>query len=176
MTTQLLRAGERSESRTGCSTADRGHLPRASSSYGQVLAHPKLAIFGSAARLFDFSGWRDQAQAWFGHEKSPSSLPHCKRSRGEPPSNNFRSSRCSNPGSKSPGFSEPAIERWMAREPFQAGGKTILGLLRKGVPGPAMQSRFYVGINGPAGQQPNGRHKGGQRLTVGFDPISYVTV
>jgi hypothetical protein len=24
-----------------------------------------------------FSVWRDQAQAWFGHEKSPSRLPHC---------------------------------------------------------------------------------------------------
>jgi hypothetical protein len=34
-------------------------------------------------------------------------------------------------------------------EPFQAGAETVLGLLRKGVPGPAMQSRFYVAINEP---------------------------
>lgn len=29
------------------------------------------------------------------------------------------------------------------------GAETVLGLLRKGVPGPAMQSRFYVAINEP---------------------------
>jgi hypothetical protein len=34
-------------------------------------------------------------------------------------------------------------------QPFQAGAETVLGLLRKGVPGPAMQSRFYVAINEP---------------------------
>jgi hypothetical protein len=34
-------------------------------------------------------------------------------------------------------------------EPFQAGAETVVGLLRKGVPGPAMQSRFYVAINEP---------------------------
>ncbi len=34
-------------------------------------------------------------------------------------------------------------------EPFQAGAETVLGLLRKGVPDPAMQSRFYVAINEP---------------------------
>ena len=34
-------------------------------------------------------------------------------------------------------------------EPFQVGAETVLGLLRKGVPGPAMQSRFYVAINEP---------------------------
>jgi hypothetical protein len=34
-------------------------------------------------------------------------------------------------------------------EPFQAGAETVLGLLRKGVPGPAFQSRFYVAINEP---------------------------
>jgi hypothetical protein len=34
-------------------------------------------------------------------------------------------------------------------EPFQAGAETVIGLLRKGVPDPAMQSRFYVAINEP---------------------------
>jgi hypothetical protein len=34
-------------------------------------------------------------------------------------------------------------------EPFQAGAETVLGLIRKGVPEPAMQSRFYVAINEP---------------------------
>jgi hypothetical protein len=34
-------------------------------------------------------------------------------------------------------------------EPFQAGPETVLGLLRKGAPGPAMRSRFYVAINEP---------------------------
>lgn len=34
-------------------------------------------------------------------------------------------------------------------EPFQAGAETVLGLIRKGVPEPAMKSRFYVAINEP---------------------------
>ena len=34
-------------------------------------------------------------------------------------------------------------------EPFQAGAETVLGLIRKGVPDTAMQSRFYVAINEP---------------------------
>lgn len=34
-------------------------------------------------------------------------------------------------------------------EPFQTGAETVLGLLRKGVPDLAMQSRFYVAINEP---------------------------
>jgi hypothetical protein len=34
-------------------------------------------------------------------------------------------------------------------EPFQAGAEIVVGLIRKGVPGPAMQSRFYVAINEP---------------------------
>ncbi len=47
-------------------------------------------------------------------------------------------------GSLKPGDFEP-----LHGEPFQAGAETIIGLLRKGVPGPAMQSRFYVSINEP---------------------------
>jgi hypothetical protein len=47
-------------------------------------------------------------------------------------------------GSLKPGDFEP-----LHGEPFQAGAETLLGLLRKGVPGPAMQSRFYVAINEP---------------------------
>jgi hypothetical protein len=44
------------------------------------LARPAsfVSIFGSArCDCSIFSGWRDQTQAWFGHEKSPSRLPHC---------------------------------------------------------------------------------------------------
>jgi hypothetical protein len=45
---------------------------------GQVLPRPKGAIFWPARRYCSiFSDWRDQAQAWFGHEKSPSREPHC---------------------------------------------------------------------------------------------------
>jgi hypothetical protein len=48
-------------------------------------------------------------------------------------------------GSLKPGDFEP-----LHGEPFQAGAETVLGLLRKGVPEPAMQSRFYVAINEPS--------------------------
>jgi hypothetical protein len=34
-------------------------------------------------------------------------------------------------------------------EPFQVGSETVIGLIRKGVPSPAMQLRFYVAINEP---------------------------
>lgn len=47
-------------------------------------------------------------------------------------------------GSLKPGDFEP-----LHGEPFQAGAETVIGLIRKGVPGPAMQSRFYVAINEP---------------------------
>jgi hypothetical protein len=47
-------------------------------------------------------------------------------------------------GSLRPGDFEP-----LHGEPFQAGAETVIGLLRKGVPGPAMRSRFYVGLNEP---------------------------
>jgi hypothetical protein len=47
-------------------------------------------------------------------------------------------------GSLKPGDFEP-----LHGEPFQAGAETVLGLIRKGVPGPAMQSRFYVALNEP---------------------------
>jgi hypothetical protein len=47
-------------------------------------------------------------------------------------------------GTLKPGDFEP-----LHGEPFQAGAETILGLLRKGVPSPSMQSRFYVAINEP---------------------------
>jgi hypothetical protein len=45
-------------------------------------------------------------------------------------------------GSLKPGDFEP-----LHGEPFQAGAETVIGLLRKGVPDPAMQSRFYVAIS-----------------------------
>jgi hypothetical protein len=35
-------------------------------------------------------------------------------------------------------------------EPFQVGFETVIGLIRKGVPRPSMQSRFYVAINEPS--------------------------
>lgn len=35
-------------------------------------------------------------------------------------------------------------------EPFQVGAETVIGLIRKGVPVPAMKSRFYVAINEPS--------------------------
>jgi hypothetical protein len=45
---------------------------------GEVLSGPNGPILWSARRNCSiFSGWRDQTQAWFGHEKSPSRLPHC---------------------------------------------------------------------------------------------------
>jgi hypothetical protein len=45
---------------------------------GQVLTGSKGAIPWPAwTDCSIFSGWHDQAQAWFGHEKSPSRLPHC---------------------------------------------------------------------------------------------------
>lgn len=47
-------------------------------------------------------------------------------------------------GSLKPGDFEP-----LHGEPFQAGAETVLGLLRKGVAPPAIQSRFYVAINEP---------------------------
>ncbi len=47
-------------------------------------------------------------------------------------------------GSLKPGDFEP-----LHGEPFQAGAETVIGLIRKGVPGPTMQSRFYVAINEP---------------------------
>jgi hypothetical protein len=47
-------------------------------------------------------------------------------------------------GTLKPGDFEP-----LHGEPFQAGAETVIGLLRKGVPGPAMQSRFYVAISEP---------------------------
>jgi hypothetical protein len=47
-------------------------------------------------------------------------------------------------GSLKPGDFEP-----LHGEPFQAGAETVIGLLRKGVPDPAMQSRFYVAISEP---------------------------
>jgi hypothetical protein len=46
-------------------------------------------------------------------------------------------------GSLKPGDFEPF------HEPFQGGAETVLGLIRKGVPVPAFQSRFYVAINEP---------------------------
>jgi hypothetical protein len=48
-------------------------------------------------------------------------------------------------GSLMPGDFEP-----LHGEPFQAGAETVIGLIRKGLPGPAMQSRFYVAINEPS--------------------------
>jgi hypothetical protein len=47
-------------------------------------------------------------------------------------------------GSLKPGDFEP-----LHGEPFQAGAETVIGLICKGVPRPAMQSRFYVAINEP---------------------------
>jgi hypothetical protein len=47
-------------------------------------------------------------------------------------------------GSLKPGDFEP-----LHGEPFQAGAEIVLGLLRKGVPSPAMQSRVYVAIDEP---------------------------
>jgi hypothetical protein len=45
---------------------------------GQVLACPQDAILCPTRRNYSiFSYWRDQTQAWFGHEKSPSRSPHC---------------------------------------------------------------------------------------------------
>ena len=45
-------------------------------------------------------------------------------------------------GALKPGDFEP-----LHGEPFQVGAETVIGLLRKGVPGPAMKSRFYVTIS-----------------------------
>lgn len=45
-------------------------------------------------------------------------------------------------GSLTPGDFEP-----LHGEPFQAGAEIVIGLIRKGVPRPAMQSRFYVAMN-----------------------------
>jgi hypothetical protein len=47
-------------------------------------------------------------------------------------------------GALQPGDFEP-----LHGEPFQAGVETVIGLIRKGVPTPTMQSRFYVAINEP---------------------------
>jgi len=47
-------------------------------------------------------------------------------------------------GSLKPGDFEP-----LHGEPFQAGAETVIGLLRKGAPDSAMQSRFYVAISEP---------------------------
>lgn len=47
-------------------------------------------------------------------------------------------------GSLKPGDFEP-----LHGEPFQAGAEVVVGLIRKGVPRPAMKSRFYVAINEP---------------------------
>jgi len=47
-------------------------------------------------------------------------------------------------GSLKPGDFEP-----LHGEPFQAGAETVLGLMRKDVPGLLMQSRFYGAINEP---------------------------
>jgi hypothetical protein len=45
-------------------------------------------------------------------------------------------------GSLTPGDFEP-----LHGEPFQAGAEIVIGLIRRGVPRPAMQSRFYVAMN-----------------------------
>ena len=47
-------------------------------------------------------------------------------------------------GSLKPGDFEP-----LHGEPFQAGADTVIALLRKGLPCPEMQSRFYVAISEP---------------------------
>jgi hypothetical protein len=45
---------------------------------GQMLPGAMLSIFApTRGNCSIFSGWRDQTQVWFGHEKSPSRLPHC---------------------------------------------------------------------------------------------------